>query len=356
MKGSKSLSAWQKILIGVSVLLVCDLLFTLLGLWKKQWIIAVGINFVGIALIFQWLQAYVPPRRLKAYERSLAIGFPIVMLATWELLVRAGILSATWFPPPSRVAQALWEVATEYNKFTKTSLLGRPWLIPDMYSEQGWQGVVTLFQESHLWATLMRVFLGFLAGAIPGLVVGVAMGMSRTVRVMLDPVVSAIYVIPKITILPLMMLIFSPFGEMYKIVTVAIGVFFVVLINAMTGVMQVDPIFIEAGENYGAHGFQLFRHVIVPAAMPVIFAGLRLALGTALIIIVAIEFVRAKSGVGFLTWYYWEILNPPKMYAGLIVIMILGVVLTYGLQWFEGIVMPWRRRREQRVVLEIPEG
>ena len=77
--------------------------------------------------------------------------------------------------------------------------------------------------------------------------------------------------------------------------------------------------------------------------MPVIFAGLRLALGTAIIATVAIEFVRAKKGAGFLILYYWEIMVPEKMYAALVVIMVLGAVLNYGLQWVERHVMPWRR-------------
>ena len=355
MKNSKSLAAWQRILLVVAVLVVLNGLLTALGLWKEHWLVGVGVNFVGIVLILQWFTAYLPSYRLPAYERAVSIGFPIVMLIAWELLVRGGILSATWFPPPTRVTRALWELATEYDKFNKTSLLGRPWLIPSMYQAEGWQGVKTLFAESHMWVTLVRIFAGFIVGTVPGLIVGVAMGMSRTVRAMLDPVISALYVVPKITILPLMMLIFSPFGETYKIVTVAISSFFVVLINTMAGVREVDPIFIEAGKNYGAKGTQLFRHVIIPAAMPVIFAGLRLALGTALIVIVAIEFVRAKSGVGHITWYYWEVLDPPKMYAGLIVIMVMGIVLTYGLQRIEGYIMPWRRRREQ-VVVEIAEG
>ena len=89
------------------------------------------------------------------------------------------------------------------------------------------------------------------------------------------------------------------------------------------------------GRNYGANRLQLFRHVILPGALPVIFAGLRLALGTALIVIVAIEFVRARKGVGFVTFYYWEVLVTEKMYAGLFVVMGLGVLLTFGLQWLE---------------------
>jgi ABC-type nitrate/sulfonate/bicarbonate transport system permease component len=352
----KTMPAWQRMLLVFLGLVAFNGAFMLVGLWKKDWVVAIIVNFVGVVLLLQWLTEYISVRRLSTYERALAICFPIVMLGVWEALVRAGVLNATWFPPPSRVATALWQLATEYNKFTKTSLLGRPWLIPSMYQQAGWAGVKSLFAESHLWVTLMRIFVGFIAGTIPGLILGVGMGMSRTIRSMLDPVISALYVIPKITILPLMMLIFTPFGETYKIVTVAISAFFVVLINTMAGVREIEPIFIEAGKNYGANGLQLFRHVILPAAMPVIFAGLRLALGTALIVIVAVEFVSGKSGVGYITWYYWEVLNPPKMYAGLIVIMLLGILLTYGLMAVEGFVMPWRRRREQRQVIEAVEG
>jgi ABC-type nitrate/sulfonate/bicarbonate transport system permease component len=111
----------------------------------------------------------------------------------------------------------------------------------------------------------------------------------------------------------------------------------------MAGVRDIDPVFVMAGRNYGARGLPLYRHVIIPAALPVIFAGLRLALGTALIVIISIEFLRAKQGVGYMTFYYWEVLNPEKMYAGLVVVMILGVVLTYGLQWAQRKLMPWAR-------------
>ncbi|MCB0108626.1 MAG: ABC transporter permease subunit, partial [Caldilineaceae bacterium] len=159
---------------------------------------------------------------------------------------------------------------------------------------------------------------------------------------MLDTTMSAAYVLPKIAIFPIMMLLFAdPFGEGPKVAVVAISAFFLVAINTMVGVRDIDPVLIQAARNYGAKGWQLFYHVIIPGALPVIFAGLRLALGTALIVIVAIEFVRAKKGVGFMTYYYWEILSTEKMYAGLVVVMVLGVLLTYGLQWVEKRVMPW---------------
>ena len=165
--------------------------------------------------------------------------------------------------------------------------------------------MAALFAESHVLATLGRVFAGFIIGAVPGVLLGIFMGMNKTVRLMLDTTMSAIYVLPKIAIFPIMMLVFAnPFGEGPKIAVVAISAFFLVAISTMTGVRDIDPIYIMAGKNYGAKRWQMFYHIIIPAALPVIFSGLRLALGTALIVIVAIEFIRAKKGVGFVTFYY----------------------------------------------------
>jgi ABC-type nitrate/sulfonate/bicarbonate transport system permease component len=235
-----------------------------------------------------------------------------------------------------------------YDTFTKTSLLGRPWLIPQKFAEGGLNGMLSLFAESHILTTLFRVFGGFFFGAVPGIVVGVIMGMNRTVRLMLDATMSAIYVLPKIAIFPIMMLVFSnPFGEGPKIAVVAIASFFLVAINTMAGVRDIDPVYLESGKNYGANRWQMFWHVITPGAMPVIFAGLRLALGTAIIATVAIEFVRAKKGAGFLILYYWEIMVPEKMYAALVVIMVLGVLLSYGLHRIEKQIMPWRREEQK---------
>jgi len=87
----------------------------------------------------------------------------------------------------------------------------------------------------------------------------------------------------------------------------------------------------------------MFRHVILPGALPIVFSGLRLALGTSLIVIVAVEFVRADRGVGYLIFYNWQVLSTAKMYAALVVVMVLGVALTALLQAVERRVMPWRR-------------
>ena len=317
---------------------------SLFGLWPALWWLAALVDFVLLVVLAEACAVLVPPRLARLYARALAVAFPLLLVVGWELLVRARVLSPDWFPPPTRIVAALWQLATTFDEFSQTSLLGRPWLLPHRLAEEGAAGLAALHAESHLLATLVRVFLGFLIGAAPGILLGVVMGMSRTVRTMIDATLSAFYVLPKIAIFPIMMLVFpDPFGEGPKIAVVAISAFFLVTINTMVGVRDIDPVYLEAGRNYGANRWQLLRHVIVPGAMPVIFAGLRLALGTALIVIIAVEFVRAKTGVGFLTFYYWEILAPEKMYAGLLVVMLLGVLLTIGLQWVERLVMPWRR-------------
>jgi len=342
------LNEFRKSGLSVIIFVLWNVILTSLGLWQSLWVVGLLGNFFIIVVLAEGIGRKIPVRYRKIYERGLTLGFPILLLISWELIVKAGILSPRWFPPPSRVIRALWNLSISYDSFTKTSLLGRPWLIPQKLVEDGFQGVLTLFTESHILTTLFRVFAGFFFGVLPGVVVGVIMGMNRTVRLMLDTTMSAIYVLPKIAIFPIMMLIFSnPFGEGPKIAVVAIASFFLVAINTMAGVRDIDPVYVESGKNYGANRWQMFWHVIVPGAMPVIFAGLRLALGTAIIATVAIEFVRAKKGAGFLILYYWEIMVPEKMYAALVVVMMLGALLSYGLQWIEKRTMPWKREEDK---------
>jgi len=270
------------------------------------------------------------------WDRLLSIGFPILLLVLWELTVDLKWVDARFFPAPSAVGVALW------NLITNGELLGPFWSLPGLIRSRDWTGALKVFEEGHLWVSLFRIFGGFLLGAVPGILLGVVLGMNRTIRVALDPVISAVYVLPKIAILPLVMLVFG-IGEISKIMIVGIASFFLVLINTTAGVRDIEPIFFEAGRNYGANRWQMFCHVIIPAAMPIIFAGLRLSLGTALIVIIAAEFVAAKYGLGYLIWFSWQTLLTENMFAGLVIIMILGALFTSGLQAIEKWLMPWQR-------------
>ncbi|RME60176.1 MAG: hypothetical protein D6790_09730, partial [Caldilineae bacterium] len=115
--------------------------FSLLGLWKPFWWAGVGLSFVFLVILAEQIGRTVPARARPTYERALTVGFPVLLLVAWELIVRAEILSPRWFPPPSRILVALWQLSVEYDTFNKTSLLGRPWLIPQRLVSEGWPGV-----------------------------------------------------------------------------------------------------------------------------------------------------------------------------------------------------------------------
>jgi len=250
-------------------------------------------------------------RRRRRTERLIAVLSPIIFLALWEACVALSLLDARFFPPPS-------VIAVTFVELIRSGVLADNTLI-----------------------SLSRIAVGFLMGGIPGIIVGTVMGLSRVVRAALNPIVGAIYPIPKTALLPLILLIFG-LGEMSKYVTIAIAVFFFVLINTMAGVMSVEQIYWDVGKNFKASRLNVFRTIAVPGAMPMIFAGLRLAWGVSLLVLVAAEFVGAKSGIGYMIWSSWQIFDIPQMFAGLIVIGFLGWASFIVIDELERYVLPWR--------------
>ena len=250
----------------------------------------------------------------KLQERLLYLISPIALLLVWELLIRAGFGDPRFIPPPSDIAVRFWQLTLN--------------------------GELAM----HTAATLWRVFAGFVIGAVPGILIGLAMGVSRWVRAAIDPLVAALFPIPKISLLPLIML-YLGIGEASKIALVALGVVFLVLINAMAGVLAIDPIHFDVAKNYGAPRYKLWTRVVIPGALPMIFVGMRLGIGVAFIVIVAAEFVAARSGIGYLIWTSWETLRIENMFVGIITITALGVLTTLVLREIERLAMPWRRER-----------
>ncbi len=252
--------------------------------------------------------------RTTSLERMVSLLSPLVLLGVWELLVRSGILDARFFPAPSAVLKTLVTLVTS--------------------------GVLL----SHIGVSLVRIGAGFALGAISGLVLGLLMGVSRLARAAINPLVGVIYPIPKIAILPLVMLIFG-IGEPSKYVIVAIGVFFLVLLNTMAGVMNIDKIYFEVGQNFGAGRSDILRTIAMPGALPLIFTGLRLAWGTGLLLIVAAEFISSRSGIGFLIWTAWQTFSVEEMYAGLLTISALGLASFSIFDAIERWLVPWKPDR-----------
>jgi NitT/TauT family transport system permease protein len=255
-------------------------------------------------------------RRLGRIERAISVLSPIALLGVWEVLVALGWLDRRFFPPPSVVIAAFLELARS----------GELW--------------------THLAASLGRIGVGFTVGSLAGLAIGTAMGLSRFVRAALNPIVGAIMPIPKIALLPLILLLFG-LGETSKYVTIAIAVFFYLVINTMAGVLNIDRIYWDVGKNFRASRTQVFRTIAFPGALPMIFAGLRLAWGVSLLVLVAAEFVGARSGIGFLIWRSWQVFEIEPMFVGLTVIGALGWLSFSILDELERHLIPWQTARQK---------
>jgi len=244
-------------------------------------------------------------------ERALAILSPLAVLAVWQAGSDIGLVDQRYVPSPVAIAQAGWALAVSGE-------LGKD-----------------------IWASLRRLALGFALGAVPGVLVGMVMGLSRWVRAALDPLVAALYPIPKVAILPLLMLVFG-LGDASKVAVVAMSVLFLTIINTTVGVVQLDRIYFDVARNYGTPWYKLFARVILPGALPTIFAGLRISLGVSLVVLVSAEFVASDSGIGYLIWTSWQTLVVENMFVGIIVVTILGVLTTFLLRECERLLIPWR--------------
>jgi NitT/TauT family transport system permease protein len=233
------------------------------------------------------------------------------LLIAWEVLSRLGVLRPVLFSSPV--------------------VIGRTLVRSFAAGEMG----------SHTLATLVRTSAGLALGAVPGLLLGLAMGWSSGLRRALDPILAALHPIPKIAILPLLM-IFLGIGEASRIAVASVAAFFPMLINTMAGVRAINPIYFEVAQNYGASRYRLFSRVVLPASLPLVFSGLRLAANVTLLVTIAAEIVMADRGLGALVWLSWETMRVELLYATLVVIASLGIALTGGLRLIRRAVVPWQ--------------
>src|SRR6267142_3292728 len=194
---------------------------------------------------------------------------------------------------------------------------------------------------THTAVSMQRLLYGTILGGVPALVLGIVMGLNRTIRALLDPLIAATYPVPKSAILPLALLVFG-LGEASKVFMVAIGVFFPVVINATTGVLKINKIYLDVGRNYRANRWNTFWTIALPGALPVIMTGFKLGIGIGLILIAIAEMIGAKSGLGYLIWSAWETFAVEQMYVGLFMIALIGFVLTVALNELERFIIPWK--------------
>jgi sulfonate transport system permease protein len=256
------------------------------------------------------------PRHTKVVRRrieiALGIAVPLLLLVGWEVASKTKAIDPLFFPAPTD----LWS--------TGTHLWGSG-------------------QIEHLLGTsFRRVLEGFFLGSAAGLLLGIAIGSSRIVRSALQPLVYALWTIPKLSLLPLLLLFFG-LGETPVILLIAIECMFLVLIPTITAIVSVPIPFVEAARSFEASRWQMLRYVTIPAALPQMFVALRLSAGASVLVMVAAEYVDGKSGIGFFIFNSWQLFATKQMYVGIITVAVAGALFTMLVSGIGSYVTRWQR-------------
>jgi NitT/TauT family transport system permease protein len=236
----------------------------------------------------------------------------VLVIVVWEVMVRWRGITPIFLPAPSSIAVYLWRMLADGT------------------------------MEYHLGITLLRIFAGFFVAAITGIALGVAMGMSRMVARIADVWIAALYPLPKISLIPLL-LIWLGSGEAYRIVISAVTAFFPIVISTYAGIRQADRGLIKAAQDLGANARQIQLKVVIPAAMPSILSGLQLGMGVAIILIVAAEMIggSSQSGMGYLLISAGQVMETEKVFAALVVLAVMGAAIIKLQQWVDRKIAPW---------------
>jgi NitT/TauT family transport system permease protein len=245
-------------------------------------------------------------------EKALPALSVILFLAVWEAAVRLQGIAPIFLPAPSSIAIYLWRM------------------------------IIDGTMEYNLAVTLLRIFAGFSVAAVTGIGLGLLMGMSRIVARVADVWIAALYPLPKIALIPLL-LIWLGSGEAYRIVISAVTAFFPVVISTYSGIRQVDRGLIKAAEDLGAKTRQIQFKVVIPAALPSILSGLQLGMGVAIILVVAAEMIggSSQSGMGYLLISAGQVMETEKVFAALVALAVMGAAIIKLQQWVDRKVAPW---------------
>jgi sulfonate transport system permease protein len=256
-------------------------------------------------------------RRRRALELSLAAAVPLLLVLLWQLAAVRGWIDDRVYPAPSTILADGWDRAAA----------GDLW--PDV------------------WATLKRVLAGYAVGTAAGYLLGLLMGSLPLVRAALEPLLDALYVVPKLALLPVFLNMFG-LGEGPQVALVAATVFFFVWISTMSAVMAVPDGHRDAGRVFGASPWQMFRHVLLPASLPAVLVGARIAAGVAVLVIVASEQIAATDGLGHLIFDSRALFQNDVMFVGIVCVAVVGVLFSELVRFVGRLLTPWAPRDRGR--------
>ena len=232
----------------------------------------------------------------------------------WELSTRLEIINPFYFPPFSKI------IAKGYELFANGSI---------------WE---------HMWFSLTNFVIGFAISVVLGVVMGVPMGWYRAVHKTFDPLLSGIYATPLIALLPLIIMMFG-LGSVSKIIMTILAAVFPILINTMVGIANTDNRLITMSRAFGARDSQIFMKVSLPGSLPYIVAGMRVALGRALVYIVVAEQYGAATGLGYFSSVAAQRFQMAAMFVPIVIIAGLGAGLNETLKAIERRLDKWKPQK-----------
>jgi ABC-type nitrate/sulfonate/bicarbonate transport system permease component len=240
-----------------------------------------------------------------------AVASIVVLVLAWQAASHFGLVSDLFLPSPLKVCAALYELWAD----------GTLWL--------------------HISASLSRIFGGWIVGTVCGLAVGLGMGIFSSARAAGLPIVSALFPIPKIALLPLLIL-WLGIGEPSKIATIALGVFFPTVITAFSAVDAVPRNLIRMAQSFNLPWRSIVLKVILPGALPGILAGFRITASIALILMVAAEMIATQYGIGAFLLEAGNLLRVDQLLAGVVMLSALGLIISFVLSRLEARFLKWR--------------
>ncbi|MBR0692039.1 ABC transporter permease [Bradyrhizobium lablabi] len=234
-----------------------------------------------------------------------------LVVAVWQLAGSSGWVNPLFLPAPSAIAVALYKLAT---------------------SGALWQ---------HLWWSLLRIGAGWIIGTAAGVITGFAIGLSTMARGVGITFISALFPIPKIALLPLLIL-WLGIGEEPKIATIALGVFFSTAISVYSGVDAVPRNLIRMAQSFNVPFHAIVRRVIWPGALPSILAGFRITASVALLLVVSAEMIGAQFGIGAFVLQAGNLLQTDQLLAGVVILSLFGLAVGKLINWMEARLLHWR--------------
>ncbi len=248
---------------------------------------------------------------MRARVRLWQAGLLFLLVAGWEVSVRAGWVDAFFFSKPSDIAARVWEW------FSTGEIYG------------------------HLWITLWETMLAFLIGTVLGVVLGLWLALVPTASAVLDPFIKAMNSIPRVILAPIFTLWFG-LGVASKVALGVTLVFFVAFFNTYQGIKEVNPVVLANARMLGASGRQLLRHVYLPSAASWIFSSLRTSIGFAVIGAVVGEYLGSARGLGYLISQAEGVFDTTGVFAGMVVLAVFVVLLDWVVSRVEARLLVWR--------------